>query len=119
MFRSLLLAVLFITAASSATPAADAPPWVLAAKAVHSHFSGRKGTFAQFGDSITITKAYWSPLQWERKNMEADTQKAYENVKAYMFKDCWDWKGGTMNTLVISPASLKSSATTRAARAGP
>ncbi|HET6246269.1 MAG TPA: SGNH/GDSL hydrolase family protein [Tepidisphaeraceae bacterium] len=73
--------------------AADAPPWVDAAKAVHSRFSGRKGSFAQFGDSITITKAYWSPLQWQRKNMDGDTQKAFDNVKAYMQKDCWDWKG--------------------------
>ena len=30
---------------------------------VHARFHGRPGTFAQFGDSITETLAFWAPLE--------------------------------------------------------
>ena len=49
-------------------PAAEDTPdtqyWVEAMKKVHARFTGTNGTFAQFGDSISFTMAFWSPLAW-------------------------------------------------------
>jgi hypothetical protein len=50
-----------------ATPPAEAG-WREAMARVHARFSGRQGTFAQFGDSITVSLAFWSPLRHDRKN---------------------------------------------------
>ena len=36
--------------------------WVPSMKAVHQKFQGERGTFAQFGDSITVSRAFWSGL---------------------------------------------------------
>jgi hypothetical protein len=74
--------------------AKDSNYWVEPMKEVHARFTGTRGTFAQFGDSITITMAYWAPLRSERKNMSPDLAKAYDRVSGYMARDCWDkWKG--------------------------
>ena len=55
-----------VFALASAAQAED-PAWVAPMKQVHAKFTGKAGTFAQFGDSITVTMAYWSPLRYERK----------------------------------------------------
>ena len=69
--------------------------WVAPMAKVHSKFSGQKGTFAHFGDSITVTLAYWTPLLYSRKNAPPEMEQAYQLVKGYMKKQCWrDWKGG-------------------------
>ncbi|MBC8217465.1 MAG: right-handed parallel beta-helix repeat-containing protein [Planctomycetes bacterium] len=69
--------------------------WVGEMGKVHSKFTGEKGTFAHFGDSITVTLAYWTPLLYSRKNAPAEMERAYELVKGYLKKECWrDWKGG-------------------------
>jgi lysophospholipase L1-like esterase len=63
-------------------------------KKVHARFKGEKGTFGQFGDSITVTMAFWAPLAGEPKNMPAEMAKAHAVVKGYMKADCWSkWKG--------------------------
>jgi hypothetical protein len=67
--------------------------WVPAMKAVHQKFQGERGAFAQFGDSITVSKAFWFGLKHARKNASAEMNKAFELVKDYMCEDCWDWKG--------------------------
>src|SRR5579883_1535203 len=68
--------------------------WVDAMKNVHAKFSGQRGTFAQFGDSITITMAFWSSLQGGAKNMTAETEAAYKLVNGFMKLECWSgWKG--------------------------
>jgi hypothetical protein len=68
--------------------------WVEPMKKVHARFTGEKGTFAHFGDSITVSRAFWSGLKWSQKNMDKPTQAAFELVKAYMKDACWaDWKG--------------------------
>ena len=73
---------------------AEDPPWLAPMKQVHARFTGKAGTFAQFGDSITITMAYWAPLRYDHKNLDASAQKSFDLVSAYMLKDCWDkWKG--------------------------
>jgi hypothetical protein len=75
--------------------AADEPlNWVVPMKAVHARFHGTKGTFAQFGDSITVTMAFWSPLAWDPKDMNPEMATAYQKVKTRMNPDCWSkWKG--------------------------
>src|SRR5262245_51243371 len=68
--------------------------WVEPMKKVHARFKGDKGTFACFGDSITVTMAFWSPLDGQPKNMPDDMAKAHTLVKDYMKPDCWrKWKG--------------------------
>jgi len=68
--------------------------WVEPMKEVHARFTGTPGTFAQFGDSITITMAFWAPLQGDPKGLSPEAARAHELVKRYMVKDCWNkWKG--------------------------
>ena len=72
----------------------DDSDWVEAMARVHGRFKGDRGTFAHFGDSITVTMAFWSPLQSEPKNMSRATARAHRRVKQYMSPDCWSqWKG--------------------------
>jgi len=68
--------------------------WVESAKGVHARFKGKRGTLALFGDSITVSMAFWSSLKWDHKNMDKPTAGAFERVKAYMVDDCWQkWRG--------------------------
>jgi hypothetical protein len=73
--------------------AAD-PSWAGPMRKVHAQFKGSPGTFAQFGDSITVTMAFWAPLQWKPRNMDAVALAAHERVSRTMKPDCWrTWKG--------------------------
>ena len=68
--------------------------WVPSMAKVHAKFSGQKGTFAHFGDSITVTLAFWTPLLYSRKNAPAKMEQAYQLVEKYLRKECWrNWKG--------------------------
>ncbi len=49
----------------SFSTAADLPSWVGPMKAVHAKFDGKPGYVAQFGDSITYSMAFWSPIGWD------------------------------------------------------
>ncbi len=95
-YRTALLALLI----SSAAPAQDVqkeakPYWADAMVQAHSKFSGQKGTFTHFGDSITVTLAFWTPLLYSRKNAPPQMEQAYDLVNARLKKECWrDWKGG-------------------------
>ena len=52
------------------------------------------GTFAHFGDSITDSLAFWTPLKYERKNAPPEMERAFRKVDAYLRPECWrDWKG--------------------------
>jgi nitrous oxidase accessory protein NosD len=74
--------------------AAGGLDWHSNLRKVHARFTGQKGTFAQFGDSITDTMAFWTPLQYVRKNASPEMEKAFVSVKAYLRPECWrDWKG--------------------------
>ena len=79
----------------AATKPAAKPYWVEPMKKVHANFKGDKGTFAHFGDSITVTMAFWSSLKYSHKNMDKETQRAFDLTKKYMQDKCWaGWKGG-------------------------
>lgn len=78
-----------------ATPlrAAD-PEWVEPMKKVHAKFTGTPGTFALFGDSITVSLGFWAPLDYAPKSIDAEIAKPVQTVKAYMKPDCWRvWRG--------------------------
>src|SRR5436309_2169267 len=88
---TVFLAVLLATLAAVG---ADGPPWVGAMKKVRAKFTGTPGTFATFGDSITVSMAFWAALRGEPKNMPDDMAAAHALVKAYMKPECWaGWKG--------------------------
>lgn len=50
---------------ASAAVAADKPDWVEPMRAVHQTFQGTAGYVAQFGDSITYSMAFWTPIGWD------------------------------------------------------
>ncbi len=75
------------------TAGPDASIWIPAMKKINAKFRGEQGTLALFGDSITVSRAFWFGLQHARKNASVEMAKAYELVKNYMFEDCWDRRG--------------------------
>jgi lysophospholipase L1-like esterase len=95
----LLFAPILVFASLPGDPQGQSSPpdkayWVDAMAKVHATFTGQKGTFAQFGDSITVTLAFWTPLLYQRKNAPEQMEQAYQLVKEYLQKECWrDWKG--------------------------
>ena len=93
----LRLAVLWTSAllvAALAVTARAQPYWVEPMKKVHARFRGTNGTLAQFGDSITVTMAYWAPLDGTPKNLSAEAAAAHRRVKSYLRPACWSqWKG--------------------------
>ena len=95
---ALVVAPVLAAEAEVAKAAKDKPSekdyWVEPMKKVHAKFTGEKGTFAHFGDSITVTMAFWASMKWTQKNMDKPTQDAFDLVKGYMKDDCWHkWKG--------------------------
>ena len=80
-------------AAQAQTTGPDAKVWVPAMKKVNAKFTGEQGTLALFGDSITVSRAFWFGLQYTRKNASVEMTKAFELVNNYMFEDCWDRRG--------------------------
>ena len=62
-------------------------------RAVHARFTGQRGTFAQFGDSITDSRAFWFSLRWKRDGAPPRMQADFELVNGTMQQDCWDRKG--------------------------
>jgi len=78
----------------SPEPITDDKSWQATARTVHAKFTGRKGTFAEFGDSISDTMAFWTPLNYAVHNGSPEMTRALETVKAYQLPECWrEWKG--------------------------
>lgn len=73
---------------------ADESGWREAMARVHARFGGRPGTFAQFGDSITVSLAFWAPIPQGRRDAPPEMERAYRIVEGRMRPECWrDWKG--------------------------
>ena len=69
-------------------------PWVEHMKTVHAKFTGQAGTVMEVGDSITITMAFFTPLQGEIKNLPDDLKPAHKWLLDYVQNRCWTaWKG--------------------------
>lgn len=90
----MLWAVAVLVATTPAVRAQDAPAWVGPMKEVRAKFTGKPGTLALFGDSITVTKAFWAPLSYAPKDLAAPIGPNLELVKKYMQEDSWSkWRG--------------------------
>ncbi|MHC4175932.1 MAG: family 16 glycoside hydrolase [Planctomycetota bacterium] len=71
----------------------DKETWVPAMKRVHAKFTGQQGSFAEFGDSITCSRAFWFTMRYHAKNGPPEMVRAFRLVDGYMLQDCWDRKG--------------------------
>ncbi len=68
--------------------------WVEPMKKVHAKFTGQAGTVAQYGDSITITMAFFAPLRGEIRNLPPDLKPAHAWLGKHVAGRCWEaWKG--------------------------
>lgn len=93
--RLLLPAALALLALAPVARADDPPAWVKPMKEVHAKFTGKPGTLALFGDSITVSKAFWAPLGYDPKTPPPDVAQSLAVVKKHMLPECWDkWRGG-------------------------
>jgi len=65
-------------------------------KKVHARWKGTPGTFTQYGDSITVTMAFWTPLLYGTyTGGPKEMQDALAAAKKYVHKPCWrNWKSG-------------------------
>jgi lysophospholipase L1-like esterase len=81
--------ILMFVIISGLARAAD-PEWVEPMKKVHARFTGTPGTLALFGDSITVSMAFWAPLRGEPKGMSKEMATAHKQVKDYMRPEGWD-----------------------------
>ena len=92
--RALSLTVLISSVFALEVAAAAKPSWLDSMRQVHARFTGTHGTLAQFGDSITVTLAFWAPLAGTPSNMDQSTSNAHTRVKSYLRPECWrQWKG--------------------------
>jgi lysophospholipase L1-like esterase len=96
------------TVAMASAPAGvggDDPPWVGPMKEVRGRFTGTPGTLALFGDSITVSLAFWAPLESPPKPADPATTAALETVKGHMKPECWrKWRGpeyGSQGSMTI------------------
>jgi hypothetical protein len=94
MSRYLPFAVLLFIASSASAADPKVPAWVEPMRKVHAKFTGTKGTFALFGDSITVSLAFWAGLPHSRKNMTPEAEAAWKLVSGHIRKECWqNWRG--------------------------
>jgi hypothetical protein len=92
VYRTALAAFMLLTALASAED--KAPAWAAPMREVHAKFTGTRGTCALFGDSITVSLAFWAGLPAAGKGLDADAKADFEAVNAHMRKECWrDWRG--------------------------
>ncbi len=77
--------------AQSAGP--DKRVWVAAMGRVHAKFDGETGSFAEFGDSITCSRAFWFTMRYNAEKGPAEVVQAFRTVNGHMLADCWDRKG--------------------------
>jgi len=98
---TLAVALTFVTGGSLSRAQAQPPTgragdkyWIEPMARVHKRFTGTPGTFALFGDSITVSMAFWSPLAGEPKGLPPAGAAALKRVKSYMREECWSkWRG--------------------------
>jgi lysophospholipase L1-like esterase len=94
---SITCLVAWSASACAQDPKRDQPQvrdWRTEIVRVHAQFRGRPGTFAQFGDSITESLAFWAPLKNARRNASTRMERAYRIVSDRLRPECWrEWKG--------------------------
>src|SRR5262249_45380450 len=95
---SALAAALACPAPAAGQPGPGVRPrvtyWIGPMKEVRARFTGTPGTLALFGDSITVSLAFWAPLRGQPKNMPEALAADLALVKKHMRPECWDrWRG--------------------------
>jgi lysophospholipase L1-like esterase len=81
-----------IAGAAAEPPKADA--WVAAMREVHAKFTGKRGRLALFGDSITVSLAFWAPMSGEPQGMSPQLTEDWKVVKQHQRPECWrQWRG--------------------------
>lgn len=70
--------------------------WIEPMRTVHARWEGTEGTFSQYGDSITVTMAFWLPIRHTTfRNVPNYMVDALKTVRAYLHEPSWQqWKGG-------------------------
>jgi hypothetical protein len=89
----LILATATVDVAQAQSAGPDKKVWVPAMKQTHARFKGEKGIFAEFGDSITCSRAFWFTMRYHAEKGPAEMVQAYRLVNGHMVEDCWDRKG--------------------------
>lgn len=96
-------AVAPVTAVSTSASTEDYD-WVTAMRHVHREFKDRAvpaipGTISQFGDSISDTSAFFTPLRNAHQNVSPEDQIKLSWLQGYVRPACWNWKGGSYGNL--------------------
>jgi hypothetical protein len=77
-----------------AEPQGETDAWVAPMREAHARFSGQAGTLALFGDSITVSMAFWAPLSSEPRGLSDELVADLEIVKNHQRPECWrSWRG--------------------------
>lgn len=86
-----LLLALSSTAITSPSHAAE-PAWVAPMQKAHEGFQGTPGYVAQFGDSITYSMAFWSPIDWDepQQYLPADDNALPSTPEGKRWRDAID-----------------------------
>ncbi|MFH1708630.1 MAG: SGNH/GDSL hydrolase family protein [Planctomycetota bacterium] len=113
-FKMILPALL----ALAGLAAAAEPAWVKPMRKVHAGFAGDETYIAQFGDSITVSMAFWSPLRWSDPDQYVPDDGLPKRPEGKRWRDVitgTDAKGGefacdggwtVQNMLQAMPAAL-------------
>ena len=67
--------------------------WIEPMQQVHANFTGQSGTVGRFGDSITITGAFFNPLSNTHQNATPEAQDALSWIQGYVQPHVWGWAG--------------------------
>lgn len=86
------LVVCFLLLSIAMRAAEDDPAWVDAMRRIHAGFHGKSGTIARFGDSISVSRAFFAPLQEPHAGGDATTMSALAWIQSYLQPDCWKWQ---------------------------
>jgi len=87
------IALVVAAAVPARSADADRDAWVAAMKQVHAKHTGQQGVFAEFGDSITCSRAFWYTMRYHADQGPPDMVRAFQRVNGHMLEDCWDRKG--------------------------
>ena len=71
---------------------AQDPYWAEPMREVHASYTGPGGLISRFGDSITVSMAFFSPLRWSHTSTTPDDDAALAWIQSYMQSSCWDWQ---------------------------
>jgi len=95
---ALLIGVALLAAGGAGSARADEYDWATPMRYVHAEYQDHavpamEGTIAQFGDSITVTQAYFQPLRYDHTNVAPADQTKLDWLQSYIHQPCWDWYG--------------------------